>query len=69
MQTHTTLLSRVLFCCIVVVAQILTSLISLPPLIQKDTAATNDPFAPGGTAVNVSSDPGMNCSGGATLWP
>lgn len=35
---------------------------------QKDTAATNDPFAPGGTAVNVSSDPGMLCRGGATLW-
>ncbi|XP_075879013.1 epidermal growth factor receptor substrate 15 isoform X2 [Nelusetta ayraudi] len=26
-------------------------------LAVKDTAATNDPFAPGGTAVNVSSDP------------
>ena len=26
---------------------------------QKDTAATNDPFAPGGTTVSASSDPGM----------
>ncbi|KAJ4943828.1 hypothetical protein JOQ06_006322 [Pogonophryne albipinna] len=25
--------------------------------LQKDTAASNDPFAPGGTTVNASSDP------------
>lgn len=29
--------------------------------VQKDTAASNDPFAPGGTAVSASSDAGTAC--------
>lgn len=60
--------SGVSLCCIVGV-QSSNYLCAPPPSFQKDTAATNDPFAPGGTAVNVSSDPGMSCCGGAPLWP
>uniref|UniRef100_A0A7N6A0E6 Epidermal growth factor receptor pathway substrate 15 n=1 Tax=Anabas testudineus TaxID=64144 RepID=A0A7N6A0E6_ANATE len=36
--------------------------------LAKDTPATNDPFAPGGTTVSASSDPGTTCDPFAAVF-